>query len=131
MEVLLGLTKDSTVLKNLDQGTYKISMFSELAFGKSKIEKDYAMYGLDLNENERNLKKMYSENYQKILNMGTETVFLTKDGTRRVFIRNKTVNNMLKTRDYTALICLSGTCLGLTGLFVLIGFFYILSLFNI
>ncbi len=105
-------------------------MFSELAFDKSKTEKDYAMYGLGLNENERELKKKQYENYQQILNMGTETVFLTKDGTRTVFIRNKTVNNMFKTRDFTALICLSGTCLGLTGLFVLIGFMFILSLFN-
>ncbi len=32
-------------------------MFSELAFDKSKTEKDYAMYGLGLNENERELKK--------------------------------------------------------------------------
>jgi len=112
----VGEVRDSIILTDLDQGSYKISMFSELAFDKTKKDEDYAMKGLGLTQYERNLKKYDSAAMQNIINKGTETIFLTKNGVQNITIKNKMVNDMLRERDMIGWICLGGSCLGLTGL---------------
>lgn len=105
----MGEVKDSLFLQDLEEGAYKVSMFSENFI---EISDDSL-----LSEAERKAIKMDDASMKEAVALGTETFFLSKDEAKRFTLKNKQVNEKInpKGKSKTLSCCLwggTGCCLG-------------------
>jgi len=112
----LGEIKDSIVMNELKSATYKVSMFSaKVLDGDTAVQQD------SLNPAEKAVLKLEPVKKQEALNLGTETVFIPKDASVRITVKNKQVNAVLGTKKSGSACCLGGAggcCLGGGGLVI-------------
>lgn len=109
----IGEVKDSTVMQDLKEGAYKVSMFSE---NFTEVSNDSL-----LSEAEKKAKKLDDASMKEAIALGTETILLSKDEVKRVLIKNKQVYERLnpKGKSKTLCCCLgggTGCCLGVLAL---------------
>lgn len=116
----VGTVKDSLVMKEIGEGSCKVSLFSSAIL-------DMTVSEASLNDLEKKARKLDSEKMNSAVKLGTETIYVSKLADSKVTIKNKQVNNALvtKKKSSTTCCCLGGAaggCLLIGGSAALVGF---------
>lgn len=111
----IGQVSDSFVMKNVQQGVYKVSMFST-ALHESGMNANEDL----LTETDKKAKALDEEKMKTAIALGTETVFVSQSQSK-VTIKNKQVFDILKEKKSGGGCCLGGGCLGIGGGCLLVG----------
>ncbi|MGE3062800.1 MAG: hypothetical protein AB7T10_04120 [bacterium] len=109
----MGTVKDSILLEDVGEGSYKISMFSGRVFD----ENDDSIFS----ENDKKARALGGKKINEAVSLGTESVFIKPDENKTIIIKNKQTNTLLaEKKGGTSACCLlggvGGCCLGVLGI---------------
>ena len=111
----VGTVSDSLVMSSIDEGSYKVSMFSKSVLDASVAESA-------LNDLEKKARKLDTDKMNEAVKLGTETVYISKNAALSVTIKNKQAINLLDSKkSSSSTCCCLGGAAGVAGGCLLIG----------
>lgn len=84
----IGIIKDSIIFNDAEEGSYKVSMFSERVFDEKSDSVTSA--------NDKRVRNLDKESMRSAIALGTESVFLSETESKSVILKNKQVAALIK-----------------------------------